>query len=224
MVEQNDKRKQRIKEFIVIVKLFREYQPRLNDKLEQFLMQKSKTLKINSRQADRIIKKVFGLTVSGSTIKGDRKQFLHGTAGKESFDKSEITSANGRRSRIAADIARSQMAARRPDHAYSTADTSGEQKPRVPTLEVIEGDYTGEVYPVLETLTIGRGPKNNIRFKSDYSVSRHHARLIVEGTDYYIEDLQSSNGTYVNDVCISKIQLADADEIQIGESTLLFRK
>ena len=52
-------------------------------------------------------------------------------------------------------------------------------------------------------------------------MSRRHCRLFIEAGEAYIEDLDSSNGTYVNGRRIQRQKLADGDKIQVGETTIL---
>jgi len=68
-------------------------------------------------------------------------------------------------------------------------------------------------------LTIGRAPDNDLHI-DNLAVSDHHARLYAEGDRMVIEDLNSLNGTYVNDVRIERTTLRDGDTIQIGKHQL----
>ena len=62
--------------------------------------------------------------------------------------------------------------------------------------------------------TIGRGPDNDIVFDMD-NVSRRTPRVFRSATTASIEDLQSTNGSYVNDVQVkSKSRLRDADFLE----------
>lgn len=54
------------------------------------------------------------------------------------------------------------------------------------------------------------------------SVSRHHAQITWDGEDYVLEDLDSTNGTIVNNVRVSKCKLRNHDLIRIGEASLMF--
>jgi len=71
-----------------------------------------------------------------------------------------------------------------------------------------------------EVITIGRHPKNDIQIDS-LSVSSQHARIVRYHGKYLIEDLNSTNGTYLNKKKISKEKLADNDVITIGKHTLI---
>jgi adenylate cyclase len=70
------------------------------------------------------------------------------------------------------------------------------------------------------TNTIGRDNDNSIII-TDISLSRHHAKVIVDDTQVTIKDNQSTNGTFVNDVRINQAILKENDEIKCG--TAIFR-
>ncbi|NFO13684.1 FHA domain-containing protein [Clostridium botulinum] len=77
----------------------------------------------------------------------------------------------------------------------------------------------GSVIPIRNDLTIGRKEENSISL-SDQHVSGNHARVFVRNTGLFIEDLNSTNGTYVNGNKIKgKQKLSNKDEIRIGTST-----
>ena len=67
---------------------------------------------------------------------------------------------------------------------------------------------------------MGRDPSSAIYLESDY-VSGEHARLHLSATGIEIEDLNSTNGTFVNEKHIIKKVLYEDDEITIGKHTLL---
>jgi len=93
-----------------------------------------------------------------------------------------------------------------------------------PVLDVIEGDFAGESYPMNEDrITLGRGPNNDIKLSTDTSVSRHHSQLTQENDRYLLVDLESSNGTSVNGSKITRIYLRPNDEITIGCSKIIVR-
>jgi pSer/pThr/pTyr-binding forkhead associated (FHA) protein len=84
------------------------------------------------------------------------------------------------------------------------------------------GDREGELVGVEgDVLTIGRSPQSDV-FLDDVTVSRHHARILIEREGYLIEDLNSLNGTYVNRKRIERHQLFDGDELQVGKYKLSF--
>lgn len=84
---------------------------------------------------------------------------------------------------------------------------------------------TGETFPVTlqESTTIGRESMNNISFPEDFSISRKQARIVFEGHNFFVEDLGSTNGTYLNKRRITtKMLLKHNDEIQMGKKTFTF--
>jgi diguanylate cyclase (GGDEF)-like protein len=71
-------------------------------------------------------------------------------------------------------------------------------------------------YPLSNTpLIIGRGSDCDIRI-NDHSVSRRHARVQPGAEGYYVADLQSTNGTFVNDAPASMCRLKDGDYLRVG--------
>ncbi len=68
---------------------------------------------------------------------------------------------------------------------------------------------------------IGRDA-GNAAAVDDRQVSRHHARITCSDGDFWIEDLNSTNGTRVNGVKVDKQKLADNDQIGVGDTILTF--
>ena len=65
-------------------------------------------------------------------------------------------------------------------------------------------------------VVLGRQPDVGLRLNAR-DVSRRHARIVVDGDRYYLEDLGSSNGTYLNSARIDgRIELHEQDQIRIG--------
>ena len=68
---------------------------------------------------------------------------------------------------------------------------------------------------------VGRSSKNDL-FLDEESISRHHARITFDGTEHWVSDLASTNGTFVNDVSVREQRLCDGDQVRIGRSILKF--
>jgi len=74
-----------------------------------------------------------------------------------------------------------------------------------------------------EIITIGRKGNNDIII-DNLAVSRHHARLVQKGDKFILEDLDSFNGTFINEKKVAKGELGEGDRILIGKHTLVFLK
>ena len=72
-------------------------------------------------------------------------------------------------------------------------------------------------------LYVGRGRDNDLTTEGDEYTSSHHARFEPRRDGVYVEDVGSTNGTYVNGVRLTREQrLAPGDLIRIGETDLRF--
>jgi len=92
----------------------------------------------------------------------------------------------------------------------------------VPKLIVsIDGIVIREVQLAKERVTLGRRPYNDIVI-DNMAVSGEHAVLMLQGSTVVIEDLHSTNGTYVNGHAIRTQQLKDGDTIGIGKYKIAF--
>ena len=70
---------------------------------------------------------------------------------------------------------------------------------------------------------IGRGPDCDIRLAVD-SVSRRHAKVALRNEEYHMEDMNSTNGVYVNGVRVVKCVLRDNDQIEMGGVKIIFKE
>lgn len=70
--------------------------------------------------------------------------------------------------------------------------------------------------------TIGRLPENDIPLDAP-DVSRRHASIIKQGQDYFLQDLSSRNGTFVNEQPVQLVELRDGDLIRIASYLLTFQ-
>ena len=84
------------------------------------------------------------------------------------------------------------------------------------------GGRVGESFAVdRERTAIGRRPDSGV-FLDDVTVSRDHALLIRRGDQWYLDDMGSLNGTYVNRSRIESHRLQEGDEVQVGKYKLTF--
>jgi pSer/pThr/pTyr-binding forkhead associated (FHA) protein len=86
-------------------------------------------------------------------------------------------------------------------------------------------NFNGEVVRVYEldkeVLSIGRNPDNDIHI-NNLAASGNHAKVLTILNDSFIEDLDSTNGTFIGDNKISKYALQNGDSIIIGEHELKY--
>ena len=91
-----------------------------------------------------------------------------------------------------------------------------------PTRMLVQAEGTAERVQVLgRRTTIGRTPDNDMRIDADF-VSRHHAVVLRHGERTVLEDLNSTNGTYVNGQRVSRCTLNEGDLVTLGHSEFRF--
>ena len=91
---------------------------------------------------------------------------------------------------------------------------------RPSSLALVRPD--GETIALFDGMRIGRNEDNDVRI-SDGRVSRHHARIVAAGDGFAIEDLQSSNGTFVDGAPVGRAKLHAGASIVLGETVLEIR-
>ena len=79
-----------------------------------------------------------------------------------------------------------------------------------------------EILLIEGVTVIGRAPDATIRCEAS-GVSRHHARVVLEGGKATLQDLGSKNGTFLGPQLITSAALSDGDVIRLGKATLIFR-
>jgi Nif-specific regulatory protein len=91
-----------------------------------------------------------------------------------------------------------------------------------PRLAAISGKHKGAIFALNEEpLVIGRETAANLCI-ADASVSRRHSRIERKDDGFVITDLESLNGTFVNDVPVKSRLLEHGDRVRIGDSQFLF--
>jgi hypothetical protein len=85
----------------------------------------------------------------------------------------------------------------------------------------IDGVVIKEVQLTKDRTTLGRRPYNDIVI-DNLAVSGEHAVMQMSGTDVSLEDLNSTNGTYVNGKAIKKQALQNGDTVEIGKYKIKF--
>jgi transcriptional regulator with GAF, ATPase, and Fis domain len=91
-----------------------------------------------------------------------------------------------------------------------------------PRLTAIAGRLKGSVFAIDDLpVVIGRETAATLCI-ADASVSRRHSRIEKEDDDFVILDLDSLNGTFINDVPVKRRKLQHGDRVRIGDSQFLF--
>ncbi len=97
-----------------------------------------------------------------------------------------------------------------------------ELEPGQALLLVKHGPNAGSTYLLeQERTTAGRDPSSDV-FLDDVTVSRKHAEIRRSDDGWFVHDVGSLNGTYVNRERVDVTKLASGDELQIGKFKLVF--
>jgi pSer/pThr/pTyr-binding forkhead associated (FHA) protein len=109
------------------------------------------------------------------------------------------------------------------DTSPKAAETSPAPRPgaRSLILRFISGKYQGGEFPIAadKQIIVGRSSDLDMVLVEDM-VSRKHARIAMQSDQIWIEDLGSTNGTFVNGEKISRARLKEGDRVLIGTSIL----
>jgi FHA domain len=127
-------------------------------------------------------------------------------------------------------VIRSDMFGERVDQA-SAARSAKPPRPRkqrrgAPTRLVIsEGTNAGVAVPLgSDPILLGRGADATIRLDDDY-VSTRHARFVPHGDDWYVEDLGSTNGTYIGSQRITTPMVVSTGvQVRLGKTIAELKK
>ncbi|WP_402463836.1 FHA domain-containing protein FhaB/FipA [Isoptericola aurantiacus] len=117
---------------------------------------------------------------------------------------------------------RSDDGAAAPASPVASAGTPASPRRSGPTrLVVTSGPLTGSTLPLsTSSILIGRAPSCTLVLDDDYSSSRH-ARIFPQGDQWYVEDLGSTNGTYIGDQKLTgPTRLSPGVGVQIGRSVV----
>jgi pSer/pThr/pTyr-binding forkhead associated (FHA) protein len=102
--------------------------------------------------------------------------------------------------------------------AVNAGTLSGDKKY---AIVIVNGGEPGRVIPIEKArITIGRADCDIVL--DDPQLSRQHALVAINGTSARLEDLGSTNGTFVDEKRIEQIELEDRMEFRIGSHELVF--
>ena len=92
-------------------------------------------------------------------------------------------------------------------------------------LQIVGGPNTGQSVPLGDQpILLGRGTDAAIRLDDDY-VSTHHARFATNGEQWFVEDLGSTNGTYVGSQRVSNpVPVGIGVQVRLGKTIVELRK
>jgi hypothetical protein len=81
----------------------------------------------------------------------------------------------------------------------------------------------GVVFPLEGWINVGRASTSDVVLDEQF-VSSTHARLVPRGQFYFVEDLGSTNGTFVNEKQVTEAQLRMDSRLRIGETTFRYEE
>jgi pSer/pThr/pTyr-binding forkhead associated (FHA) protein len=107
------------------------------------------------------------------------------------------------------------------DTAQKAPNTGSGPRTRTFVLRFISGKYQGGEFPIVpeKQIIVGRSSDLDMVLVEDM-VSRKHARIAMQADQIWIEDLGSTNGTFVNGEKIKRARLKEGDRVLIGTSIL----
>src|SRR5262245_27800773 len=90
-------------------------------------------------------------------------------------------------------------------------------------LVAVDGEHVGRRFSLDSPCLVGRGPYNHIVL-DDTRISRQHAKISPEAGGHVVYDLNSANGTYVNDVQVKRHKLGIGDTVRFGPFSFKFEQ
>ncbi len=90
-------------------------------------------------------------------------------------------------------------------------------------LKIVLTHKLVEYYDITNRLVLGRGKEADVLLL-DPSISREHSAVFPEGEEFIIKDLDSANGTFVNDQPVTRKVLEEGDLIRLGTKLIIFTR
>jgi pSer/pThr/pTyr-binding forkhead associated (FHA) protein len=120
-----------------------------------------------------------------------------------------------------------QTAPKAPKKTAATGTAKKRRTPRgTPTkLQIVDGPNAGQSVPLGDKpIILGRGTDAAIRLDDDY-VSTRHARFATNGEQWFVEDLGSTNGTYIGSQRVtSPVPISIGIAVRLGKTVVELRK
>lgn len=115
---------------------------------------------------------------------------------------------------------------RQPERAGATAATATPEgtRRRPQQLVMLEGPQAGSTFPLGEaSVLLGRSAEATVALEDDYASGRH-ARLFPQGSRWFLEDLGSTNGTFLHDQKLTRAAAIDPGaRFRIGKTVMELR-
>jgi transcriptional regulator with AAA-type ATPase domain len=106
----------------------------------------------------------------------------------------------------------------------ATTDVSAPVPVLLLAYSPLDNEKTADRWPLKDELTIGRKHPADLAIDDEY-LSKPHLRIVPKGDAFYLEDLNSTNGTFINGMPLfGRQQLADSDIIRAGRSIFVFHE
>jgi len=122
--------------------------------------------------------------------------------------------------------ARANKQAKQPRQPKPPKERPPRKRRGVPTqLVIVDGPNSGQSVKLTgEAITLGRGGDSTLKLDDDY-VSTRHARFVTNGDDWFIEDLGSTNGTYLGNTRVTRAVAVSANTaVRLGKTVVELRK
>jgi pSer/pThr/pTyr-binding forkhead associated (FHA) protein len=114
--------------------------------------------------------------------------------------------------------------ARAPTRPVPRSGGPGRPARRLPRELVVTDEGGRRTVPLKESLTVGRAATCDIAIRDTY-VSNVHARIYQRDGSWWLEDLGSTNGTYMNRTRVQQpTAIGPGDEVKMGKATLELRR
>ncbi len=126
---------------------------------------------------------------------------------------------------VALDVAGRKEGGRQRDRTPKPK-TKPASRGKVPSAVVVHipGGKKSGSYPLTEAVSVGRGERCTIKLDDTY-VSQMHARLFGRDGAWFVEDLGSTNGTFLNERKVSApVQVRAGDVVRVGKTVLELRR
>ena len=128
------------------------------------------------------------------------------------------------RGRTRSAVATEEPSGRRAEPSAAATPVTGGSRHRPQQLVVLDGPLAGSSYQLgAAPVMLGRSPEATVPLEDDYASGRH-ARLFPQGSRWFLEDLGSTNGTYIDEQRLTRAVPVDASRpFRVGKSVLELR-